>query len=424
MQIKEVEKLTGLSSKTIRFYEEKGLLEVSRNANNTYRDYSEDNVQTLKKIKIFRYFGFSVSNIAELLMQEESQVQVALENRIQDLYAEEENLVERRQLCQKFSKAYGNSDKIDDFNKIIDFKEADEFEELREVLVDSSVNSLWSTILLSLLGLGPVLTLFDRIERKNVNHLGWIAAFSLIASIWIAWIWYRYFRNRRRKQVLTKLKDKKEWKLIPVVFLAIILCIILFSCISISTTYLLPENWLFYESNRFWGLVMIGVIVTSIIYWLFQLFKVYDLFDNRYLRFGSAILIFLSTFFYLTNTTVVTEQDIILYSPLNLSGKHYRYDDVEKIEVWYGASHWSLSTNNRQGHFYYAIWLDGKRVVLSQPNVNDDVNRFVDTYQELEEFDERLVNLGIPKTASDKHADKNDYDEQYQKRFERIIKNK
>lgn len=177
---------------------------------------------------------------------------------------------------------------------------------------------------------------------------------------------------------------------------------------------------LFYESNRFWGLVMIGVIVSSIGYWLLHFFKVYDLFDNWYLRWGSATLVLLSV----TNTIAVTEKDIIFYSPLNLSEKHYRYDDVKKIEASYGNSHWSLSTNNSQGHFYYAIWLDRKKVVLSQPDVNDKIERFTDSYQELEEFDERLVKLGIPKTASAKHADKNDYDEQYQKRFERIIKNK
>ncbi|WP_369351066.1 MerR family transcriptional regulator [Streptococcus hillyeri] len=412
MQIKDVEKLTGLSSKTIRFYEEKGLLEVARNANNTYRDYSEANVQTLKKIKIFRYFGFSLSDIAELLTQENSRVQAALEDRVQSLYAEEEKVFERRQLCQKFSKVYGNPAKIDEFNDIIDFKEADEFEELREVLVDSSVNSLWSTLLLTMLGVGPVLTLFDRIARKNLDHLGWIAVFSLLTSVWIAWIWSRYFKNRQAKKSLVTKKDRREWKLLPVLLLGIILALLFFSGISIVTTYLLPENWFFYDSNRFWGLVMIGVTVSSIGYWLFHFFKVYDLFDNWYLRFGSPILILLSTFLYLTNTTVVTEQDIILYSSLNLSGKHYRYEEVEKIEAWYGASHWRLSTNNRQGHFYYAIWLDGKKVVLSQPNVNDKIERFTDSYQELEEFDERLVNIGIPKTASAKHADKIDYDEQ------------
>lgn len=44
MQVKDVEKLTGLSTKAIRLYEEKGLIEVARNPINDYRDYSEENV--------------------------------------------------------------------------------------------------------------------------------------------------------------------------------------------------------------------------------------------------------------------------------------------------------------------------------------------------------------------------------------------
>lgn len=424
MQIKEVEQLSGLTSKTIRFYEEKGLLVVRRNRNNTYRDYSEENVQTLKRIKIFRYFGFSLSDIAELLTEEESAVQTALQTRVQDMYAEEEELTERRQMCQQFAKVYGKPEEIDSFNEFIDFKEAEEFEELREILVDSSVNSFWMTILWTLVGLGPILTLFLRIATKNMDHLALVAVISLFTTVWIAWIWQSYFKNRRTKKAVVKRKNRKEWLVIPLGLLGLIITLAVFAGASILLTQFLPDNWLFYESNRFWGLIMIGVVVSSVIYWLLQLFKVYDLFDNRYLRWGTAISCLLSIFLFLANTTVVTEKEIILYSPLNLAGKHYRYDEVEKIEVWYGHSHWQLATNHRYGNFYYAIWLDGKQIVLSQPNVNEEVDRFQESYQELEEFDERLVGLGIPKTASAKHADKNDYDEQYKKRFERIIHNK
>ncbi len=37
MKIKDVEKLTGLSQRSIRLYEEKGLLEVRRDEDNQYR---------------------------------------------------------------------------------------------------------------------------------------------------------------------------------------------------------------------------------------------------------------------------------------------------------------------------------------------------------------------------------------------------
>ena len=49
MKINEVEKLLGIPMATIRFYEKEGLLVPQRNEN-SYREYSEKDVQLLKKI--------------------------------------------------------------------------------------------------------------------------------------------------------------------------------------------------------------------------------------------------------------------------------------------------------------------------------------------------------------------------------------
>lgn len=62
MLISEVTEQTGLSKKAIRFYEEKGLIKVARKEN-SYREYLEDDVQTLNKIKFLRMCGISVSDI-------------------------------------------------------------------------------------------------------------------------------------------------------------------------------------------------------------------------------------------------------------------------------------------------------------------------------------------------------------------------
>ncbi|MEE0946206.1 MAG: FGGY family carbohydrate kinase [Acutalibacteraceae bacterium] len=62
MIINEVQKQTGLSKKAIRLYEEKGLIKVSRSENG-YRDYSEDNIENLNKIKLLRMAGVSISDI-------------------------------------------------------------------------------------------------------------------------------------------------------------------------------------------------------------------------------------------------------------------------------------------------------------------------------------------------------------------------
>ena len=79
MTIKEVEKLTGLTAKSIRYYEDKGLVTVERNEENDYRSYSEVEVNRLKKIKLLRYLEFSVEEVKELLDLEVDETIVQLQ---------------------------------------------------------------------------------------------------------------------------------------------------------------------------------------------------------------------------------------------------------------------------------------------------------------------------------------------------------
>ena len=62
MKIKQVEELVGSTSKNIRFYENQGLLTPER-AENGYREYHEQNIEALKKIKLLRKLGISVEEI-------------------------------------------------------------------------------------------------------------------------------------------------------------------------------------------------------------------------------------------------------------------------------------------------------------------------------------------------------------------------
>ena len=62
MNINSVAKIVGLNSRTIRFYESKGLFGVSR-GENLYRQYDEEAVDALKKIRVLRYIGVRISDI-------------------------------------------------------------------------------------------------------------------------------------------------------------------------------------------------------------------------------------------------------------------------------------------------------------------------------------------------------------------------
>ena len=53
MNIAEVERRTGLTRANIRFYEKEGLVAPARSANG-YRDYTEADVETLRKGRLLR----------------------------------------------------------------------------------------------------------------------------------------------------------------------------------------------------------------------------------------------------------------------------------------------------------------------------------------------------------------------------------
>lgn len=71
MKINELEKMLGLSKANIRFYESEGLITPKR-TENSYRDYSADDVKLLKKIIVYRKLGISISEIKAVLNSEKA----------------------------------------------------------------------------------------------------------------------------------------------------------------------------------------------------------------------------------------------------------------------------------------------------------------------------------------------------------------
>ena len=66
MRINEVVKLTGVSARTLQYYDEIGLL-IPQKLDNGYRDYTEENLEKLQKILFYRFLKFKLNDIRELL---------------------------------------------------------------------------------------------------------------------------------------------------------------------------------------------------------------------------------------------------------------------------------------------------------------------------------------------------------------------
>jgi DNA-binding transcriptional MerR regulator len=67
VQIGQVAERTGLSLRTIRFYEESGLVVPTSRSEGGFRLYSDDDVARLEVIKRMKPLGFSLEEMRELL---------------------------------------------------------------------------------------------------------------------------------------------------------------------------------------------------------------------------------------------------------------------------------------------------------------------------------------------------------------------
>ena len=67
MQIGEVAERTGLSLRTIRYYEEVGLAVPSARSDGGFRLYAEDDVERLRVVMQMKPLGFSLEEMRELL---------------------------------------------------------------------------------------------------------------------------------------------------------------------------------------------------------------------------------------------------------------------------------------------------------------------------------------------------------------------
>ena len=138
MNIKEVEKVTGLTKANIRFYEEEGLVCPKRNEQNNYRIYTEVEIKRLQEVKKLRLLGISIPEIQKIYAEELS-LQKAMERRLKEIREEERLLQETRAICQKAIRANWNLNEIDR----LEIKESKEEwqERLRKLMTEDLVQT-------------------------------------------------------------------------------------------------------------------------------------------------------------------------------------------------------------------------------------------------------------------------------------------
>lgn len=103
MKRSEVEKISGLTRKAILYYEDKGLIRPHKGENN-YRTYSQEDLDRLLQISIYRKLGLNISEIKNILASKEKELGSILRDRQYRLELEEtkKNLLEKLIKSQDF----------------------------------------------------------------------------------------------------------------------------------------------------------------------------------------------------------------------------------------------------------------------------------------------------------------------------------
>ena len=126
MTIKDAADQTGLTQKSIRFYESKGLLSVQRGAENDYRQYTEADITQLKRIKVLRWLGLTVDELGTLNAAEWKNLPAALSDHYLNLQKNMEQLEEKHHLCSELLDAIREGtadDLIEQYRERIDKQE-------------------------------------------------------------------------------------------------------------------------------------------------------------------------------------------------------------------------------------------------------------------------------------------------------------
>lgn len=101
MNIREVEEATGLVRANIRYYEQEGFFTSERESNG-YRNYTDENVRVLKRIKLLRMLQVPIEEIRQI-QSDEVLMRTVLERSIRRAEEKKRELDSAQQICKRMN---------------------------------------------------------------------------------------------------------------------------------------------------------------------------------------------------------------------------------------------------------------------------------------------------------------------------------
>lgn len=145
--INKLAKLAGVSTRTLRYYDELGLLSPARVSSNGYRIYGQKEIDRLQQILFYRELGVSLEEIRNILTSKDFDGLSALEGHLSALLARREQLdllvanVRKTIMTMKGEITMNDQEKFEGFlQKLVDDNEQQYGEEIREKYGDEQVS--------------------------------------------------------------------------------------------------------------------------------------------------------------------------------------------------------------------------------------------------------------------------------------------
>lgn len=185
MHISDVEHKVGLSKKSIRFYEENGLLNITRNETNDYRIYTEEDLHKLKIIKFLRELGVSIREL-KMLNDGSLSLNECLNERINKIKEEEKNYIRLKEMCEEIKEgnySFNNLDVEKYFNKINALNKegftmrnlkTSKSKKIRGAILSSSIFSLFFIFIVT------IISYFQFTESEKIPWLVYIFLISIL----------------------------------------------------------------------------------------------------------------------------------------------------------------------------------------------------------------------------------------------------
>lgn len=148
MLVNELVKLSGVSARTLRYYDEIGLLKPSKIEQNGYRKYSQNDIDRLQQILFYRELDFKLEEIKTLMGHPNFKIKEALKDQY-ELLQEKRNYIDKllETIDQTIKMMEGelnmtNNQKFEVFqNKLIEENEQKFGEEIREKYGEEQVEA-------------------------------------------------------------------------------------------------------------------------------------------------------------------------------------------------------------------------------------------------------------------------------------------